>query len=303
MGMDTGNKKRVGVIALDQDGSETFYSFKYQIKEGNCSVQSGLDWQDCDFKNAEEAVVAGLNFEITYSIVQTNCSKERFSFLRGDCVSLPKGDGGECRGNAFVDMENTIADFSQTCNVKTGEKEPLPKNCPGCPRDIPVDSPELKEALDHSIVKLNAENNHTFYFKIDTVKKATSQVVAGTKYVIEFIARETKCSKESNTELTEDCEIKHLGTTMMRRPPGFSPFRSVSVQEFKVGTTDSYFIEGVVATTPPYDTEIHDDLIPDIHVQPDSLSFKLISDFPEATSHKCPGRPWRPASWKDPNTD
>ncbi|GAB1300144.1 Histidine-rich glycoprotein [Apodemus speciosus] len=38
------------------DGSEEFYSFTYQIKEGNCSVQSGLDWQDCDFKNAEEAL-------------------------------------------------------------------------------------------------------------------------------------------------------------------------------------------------------------------------------------------------------
>lgn len=41
----------------------------------------------------------------------------------------------------------------------------------------------------------------------------TLQVVAGTNYVIEFIARETKCSKESNTELTEDCEIKHLGVS------------------------------------------------------------------------------------------
>ena len=39
-----------------QDGSATFYSFNYQIKEGNCSAQRGLAWQDCDFKDAEEAV-------------------------------------------------------------------------------------------------------------------------------------------------------------------------------------------------------------------------------------------------------
>jgi kininogen len=69
------------------------------------------------------------------------------------------------------------------------------------------------------------------------------------------------------------------------------------------GFQDSDFIEDVVAITPPYDTGAPDDLIPDIHVQPDSLSFKLISDFPEATSQKCPGRPWKPASWKDPNTE
>ena len=54
--------------------------------------------------------------------------------------------------------------------------ELLPKNCRGCPKNIPVDSPELKEALGHSITQLNAENNHTFYFMIYTVKKATSQV-------------------------------------------------------------------------------------------------------------------------------
>ncbi|XP_034371282.1 kininogen-1 isoform X3 [Arvicanthis niloticus] len=401
------------------DGSETFYSFKYQIKEGNCSVQSGVTWQDCDLKNAEEAatgectatlgkrgnkfsiasqtcnitlgkgpivtdeyhclgcvhpistdspdlepvmkhaiehfnnktdhshlfalrevksanrqVVAGINFDIIYSIVQTNCSKDRFPSLHEYCVSLPNGDDGECRGNAFVDMDNKIADFSQSCDLYPGHDlvEPLPKHCPGCPKDIPTDSPELKDALGYSIAQLNAENNHTFYFKIDTVKKATSQVVGGIKYVIEFIARETKCSKESNTELTADCEINHAGqslnchanvymrpwenkvfptvkcqalemTTMMRRPPGFSPFRSNPGQETKEGTTDSDFIEGVVATTPPYDTEIHDDLIPAIHVQPDSLSFKLISDFPETTSQKCPGRPWKPVSWKDPNTE
>ncbi|XP_028640543.1 kininogen-1-like [Grammomys surdaster] len=101
---------------------------------------------------------------------------------------------------------------------------------------------------------------------------------------------------------TVKCQALEM-TSMMRRPPGFSPFRGKQAQVTKEGTTDSDFIEGVVATTSPYDTEIHDDLIPAIHVQPDSLSFKLISDFPETTSQKCPGRPWKPVSWKDPNTE
>lgn len=41
---------------------------------------------------------------------------------------------------------------------------------------IPVDSPQLKEPLNHSIAKLNEENNGTFYFKIDIVRSATVQV-------------------------------------------------------------------------------------------------------------------------------
>ncbi|XP_052596285.1 kininogen-1 isoform X2 [Peromyscus californicus insignis] len=335
-------------------GSETFYSFKYQIKEGNCSVQSGLTWQDCHYKDAEEAasgectavvgkrgtkkfsvatqaceitpgngpvmtakytclgcvypistdsselepilkhaiqhfnnhtdhshlfaleevkraqrqVVAGLNFEITYSIVQTNCSRKHFRLLTPECKSLPNGDVGECRDNAFVNIDQKIASFSQSCDIYPGEdlSHPLPENCPGCPRSIPANSPELTEALGHAIRKLNTENNHAFYFKIDTVKKATSQVVSGMIYTMEFIARETECSKESNTELTANCEAKPAGqslncnanvylkpwenkaeatvdcqalemSTMMRRPPGFSPFRGVQVQETKAGAT------------------------------------------------------------------
>ncbi|XP_055480799.1 kininogen-1 isoform X2 [Psammomys obesus] len=400
--------------------SGTFYSFKYKIKEGNCSIQSGLTWQDCDYKDVEAAdngectatvgkrgpkkfsvatqtckitpgkgpvvetkftcmgcvypistnnpdlepilkhaiehfnnntnhshlftlrevkrayrqVVAGLNFEINYSIVQTNCSKEHFQLLHPSCKASPDGDLGECRDNAYVDIAQNIADISQSCDLYPGEDltQPLPEICPGCPVVIPVDSPDLKEPLGHSIKKLNAEHNHPFYFKIDSVIKATSQVVAGINYFIEFIARETNCSKESDTELTENCETKHLGQILkckanvyMRpwenkvqptvnchasnmallriRPPGFSPFRAVQVQETNKGATDSDFIEGVVATTSPHATEIRDDLIPDIHVQPDSLSFKPISDFPEATSHKCPGRPWKPVNAKDHTTE
>ncbi|KAL1787317.1 kininogen-1 isoform X2 [Sigmodon hispidus] len=333
-------------------GSETFYSFKYEIKESNCSVQSGLSWQDCYYKDAQEAasgectttvrkrgsnkftvatqtckitpvedltanytclgcvypistddpdlkpilkhaiehfnnnthhshlfaleevkkaqrqVVAGLNFEITYSIVQTNCSKEHFLRLSPECKSLLNGDVGECRDNAFVDMNGKIADFSQNCGVYPGEdlSQLLPENCAGCPKDIPVDSPELTEALGHAITKLNTENNHSFYFKIGTVKKARSQVVGGMKYFMEFIARETECSKDSNTELKANCEAKPAGQnlnckanvymrpwenkvestvncealdmmSMIRRPPGFSPFRSVQVKETKDGKT------------------------------------------------------------------
>ncbi|XP_047421046.1 kininogen-1 isoform X2 [Sciurus carolinensis] len=333
---------------------ETFYSFKYQIKEGDCPVQSGKTWQDCDYKGAEEAatgectatvgkrgstkfsvatqicqitpaegpvltaqyichgcvhpistespdldpilkhaiqhfnnntnhsylfalgevkraqrqVVAGWNYEITYSIVQTDCLKKDFLLLTPDCKSLSNGDMGECTDSAFVDPQLRIASFSQNCDIYPGEDfvQPHPEICPGCPLEIPVDSPELKEALTHSIAKLNAENNETFYFKIDTVKRAAAQVVAGKKFFIEFTARETTCSKENNTELTESCETKTPGQslscnaevyviswekkiyptincqargmmTWMKRPPGFSPFRLSYPKKTRGGTT------------------------------------------------------------------
>ena len=98
------------------------------------------------------------------------------------------------------------------------------------------------------------------------MKKATVQVVAGLKYSIVFIARETTCSKGSNEELTKSCEINIHGqilhcdanvyvvpweekvyptvncqplgqTSLMKRPPGFSPFRSVQVMKTEGSTT------------------------------------------------------------------
>lgn len=337
------------------DDPDTFYSFKYEIREGNCSVQSGKTWQDCDYiesaqaatgecsatvgkrgnmkfsvatqtcqitpaegpvvraqfdclgcvhpistaspelepvlrhaiehfnnntdhshlfalkevKRAHRQVVSGWNYGITYSIAQTNCSKENFLFLTPDCKSLLNGDIGECTDEAHVDPQLRIASFSQKCDLYPGEDFVQPsKICTGCPKDIPVNSPELEVPLNHSIAKLNAENNGTFYFKVDKVKSATVQVVAGEKFSVEFTARETMCSKESNEELTESCQINKYGqaleckaeifvipwekkiyptvncqplikTILMKRPPGFSPFRSVPMKKIEEGTTVS----------------------------------------------------------------
>ncbi|KFO33178.1 kininogen-1 isoform X2 [Fukomys damarensis] len=326
---------------------DVFYSIKYEVKEGDCPVQSDKTWQDCEYKDAEEAatgectaivgkrqndrftvasqschiipaggpvvtteyaclgcphpistespeltpilthgiqhfnnntkhaylftlgevrraqrqVVSGWNYEIAYSIVQTNCSKEKFLLLSPECKFLLDGDAGECVDNVYVDHQERIDSFSQNCKVYQGLDFVVPtsKFCAGCPLPIPADDEELQEALTHSIRKLNAENNETFYFKVDTVKRATAQIVSGKKFSIEFIASETTCSKESNQELTESCETKKPGQrltcnaavlvipweekiqttvncqtlgkmTLMKRPPGFSPFRTVQIQ-------------------------------------------------------------------------
>lgn len=38
-------------------------------------------------------------------------------------------------------------------------------------------------------------------------------MVAGRKFAIEFTARETTCSKESNEELTKNCETNKFGVS------------------------------------------------------------------------------------------
>ncbi|XP_006884168.1 PREDICTED: kininogen-2-like [Elephantulus edwardii] len=340
------------VIKMEDSG--TFYTIKYEIKEGDCPVHSGKTWQDCDFseaadaatgectatvkkgtkkmilatqtchitpaegavvttqyncfgcvhpistespdlepvlryaiqhfnnntehshlfvlhkiKSAKRQVVAGWNYEIAYSIAQTNCSKGNFLFLTPECTSIQNGDSGECRDLAHVDTQLRIVSLSQNCDLYPAEEFVLPRICPGCPKEIGADDPGLQEALDHSIIKLNAENNATFYFKMDSVKKATVQVVAGKKYSIVFTAKETMCSKENKEELlTKSCDFNTDGKALeckadvyvipwerkvyptvnckaqvldalRKRPPGFSPFRAAGNQAGTKVTTVS----------------------------------------------------------------
>lgn len=207
--------------------------------------------------SAQRQVVAGWNYNITYLIQETNCSKTNFLFLTPECQPHSNGDLGECNSEIYVNIEQRIMPTSQKCHIFPEKPlPPPPRMCVGCPKEIPLDTPELKEALDHSIKKFNAENNETFYFKVDEVLTARSQVVAGMKYFIQFKARETTCSKESDIELIENCAtseperslhcdaevvvvpwekkvyptvkcISRLSRLIFtKRPPGFSPFRS-----------------------------------------------------------------------------
>lgn len=58
-----------------------------------------------------------------------------------------------------------------------------------------------------------------------------------------------------------------------------------------------------IKPTPTQNDSDDDDWIPSIQVEPHSLSFNLLSDFPEITSPKCPGRPWKTVSEMNPATE
>ncbi|KAM9177437.1 kininogen-2-like [Dugong dugon] len=77
------------------------------------------------------------------------------------------------------------------------------------------------------------------------------------------------------------------------------PGRAGTFSDFR----DSDLIATVRPHTQPPPTENDDDWIPDIQIEPNRLSFSLISDFPETTSPKCPGRPWKPVNGMNPTAE
>nr|XP_020844610.1 kininogen-1 isoform X2 [Phascolarctos cinereus] len=198
--------------------------------------------------NASRQVVNGWNYKIQYSIVQTDCSKKEDGQLSDKCKPTPQGEISVCSDFTYVDPQMKISIVSQACN-------PGSDSASSVTQKMSVYSPELKEPLRHSLEKINSENKNNFYFKMETIEKAESPAGPGPKYIIEFLIKETECSKEKD-KYSEDCAFKESGDglkcianvsvedegtfnptvrcehpteMLMKRPPGFSPFRAAAV--------------------------------------------------------------------------
>uniref|UniRef100_A0A8C3P5Q0 Kininogen 1 n=1 Tax=Cyanoderma ruficeps TaxID=181631 RepID=A0A8C3P5Q0_9PASS len=114
-------------------------------------------------------VVAGWNYIIKYDIEETNCSKDQFQDLTPECKITSRGVT-KCEAKAFQNLQplsilNLLFLRSETCCSLSVEETVVAAICPGCPRTIPNDSPELKELLKVSMEKYNSESNDDFYYK------------------------------------------------------------------------------------------------------------------------------------------
>ncbi|XP_023357159.1 kininogen-1 isoform X1 [Sarcophilus harrisii] len=189
---------------------------------------------------ASRQVVNGWNYKFQYSIIQTDCLKETDQ-LNSECQPKPQGEIRICSDSAYEDAHMNISITSQTCNLENELNSSI--------------SPELREPLKHSLEKINSETKSNFYFKTLRILKAEPLVGSGTGHTIEFYIKETECSKEKE-KYSEYCGFNEFGNVLkctanvleeegtfkptvlceepvqvlMKRPPGFSPFRSSLVE-------------------------------------------------------------------------
>nr|KAF6477794.1 kininogen 1 [Molossus molossus] len=114
---------RITEVTKTKD-ENTFYSVKYEIKEGDCPVQSDKTWQDCDYKESEHAAT------------------------------------GECTATVGKRENMKFSVATQTCNITPGKGSVVTSqyDCLGCVHPISTTSPELDPVLGHAIQHFN---NHT----------------------------------------------------------------------------------------------------------------------------------------------
>uniref|UniRef100_A0A8C3S467 Kininogen 1 n=1 Tax=Chelydra serpentina TaxID=8475 RepID=A0A8C3S467_CHESE len=213
----------------------------------NRSEQSSL-FEVGEIIKASRQVVAGWNYAVEYEIKETNCTKNNFQDLSPECKPIVGGHVGRCEAKAYVDLSDTIVDVAQKCKFPVEETVTPPISvCAGCPRPIPINSAELEEPLKAALEKYNEESNDDFYYKTEAILYATMQV---------GILLSFSCSVLFRTTSPYFIEMAHVGfiyfsqvyvipwtktvrptvnctketNTLIRRPPGFTPFRSLAVE-------------------------------------------------------------------------
>ncbi|XP_074447688.1 kininogen-1 isoform X3 [Larus michahellis] len=243
---------------ISSDSSKVSEILKKAIQKFNRHSTEPALFKLVEIKEAKIQVVAGWNYIIKYEIEETNCSKEQFQDLTPECKPTSRGRVGKCDAKAYENLQEQLVDTASQCKLPV-EETVIPATRTGCPKTIPKDSPELKELLKVSLEKYNSESNDDFYYKAGEIKAATVQVVAGQNYHVTFTVQKTNCSKKEFEKFNEDCEAtsdsvpqpceaqihvipwdnkifpqvncskERSMEVLIRRPPGFTPFRSAAM--------------------------------------------------------------------------
>lgn len=98
-----------------------------------------------------------------------------FSFHRPKYEEFQKAGLYNCFPQPLPTL-NLLFLRSETCCSLPVKETVVAAICPGCPRTIPNDSPELKELLKVSMEKYNSESNDDFHYKGGEIESATVQV-------------------------------------------------------------------------------------------------------------------------------
>ncbi|KAM9544113.1 kininogen-1 isoform 2-T2 [Guaruba guarouba] len=316
---------------ISSDSSVVLEILKQAIQKFNKHSAEPALFKLVEIKEATRQVVAGWNYAIKYEIEETNCSKDQFEDLTPECKTTSRGRVGKCDAKAYQSLQNVIVDIASQCKLPV-EETVIPATQIGCPKAVPKDDPELKELLKVSMEKYNSESNDDFYYKSGEIEAATVQVVEGQKYHVTFAVRKTNCSKTDFEKINEDCEAtsdsvplsceaqihvipwenkifpqvncskERSMAVLLRRPPGFTPFRSLVIlnQPNEISCSDKNEEEKQRPEKEIREDEqrpdketTEDEQRPDKEIREDGGQELEGEDRSESLLPRCPGKPWK----------
>ncbi|XP_078522656.1 uncharacterized protein LOC144791763 [Lissotriton helveticus] len=154
-------------------------------------------------------------FFLTIDVLETDChvlSGKRFE----DCHirSIHRTVFGRCKAIVYINLpRRTVKLYSYSCTLSSVPPAIISRMCPDCPV-FTRDTDSYTAKAESMVARYNRESNNTHYFKLDDIERAAMQWVFKASYFVEFIVKETNCSRleadVSHCEFLDD-EHAHVG--------------------------------------------------------------------------------------------
>ncbi|XP_051980460.1 kininogen-like [Xyrauchen texanus] len=243
--------------AQNESGEVLFVRFT--SRETDCPAGGDKVWQQCDYLQQADKVLRNCHAKVLFT-------ETGHELVLHDCSAEPSIISEKAR-------------------------------CLGCPENIDIYKEELREPLIHSLARANSMTNHMHLFLFKSLSSATKQVVAGFRYKLQFDMEKSNCTKSEFKAVTEECHAvqeerefmqcnstvdvapwRHespevhtecaagarMGGSRIKRPPGWSPLRSMP-------------------SKPPSPKPIE---------KPEEESKEIMS-ITQRTPLNCPSKPWK----------
>ncbi|KAL6035355.1 hypothetical protein STEG23_036379 [Scotinomys teguina] len=138
----------------------------------------------------------GSLFYLTLDVLETDChvlSKK----AQKDCNprSLHQSVYGQCKAMFHINKpQRVLYLLAYNCTLRPVSQRKIHSMCPDCPGPVDLSDPRVLEAATESLAKFNSENPSKQY-SLFKVIRATSQWVVGPSYFVDYLIKESSCTK------------------------------------------------------------------------------------------------------------
>ncbi|XP_028731044.1 fetuin-B [Peromyscus leucopus] len=138
----------------------------------------------------------GSVFYLTLDVLETDChvlSKK----AQKDCNPrvLHESVYGQCKALFHINKPRRVLYLlAYNCTLRPVSQRKIHFMCPDCPGPVDLSDPRVLEAATESLAKFNSESPSKQYSLVK-VTRATSQWVAGPFYFVDYLIKESSCTK------------------------------------------------------------------------------------------------------------
>ncbi|XP_019358914.1 PREDICTED: T-kininogen 2-like [Gavialis gangeticus] len=186
---------------VDCDHPEVFEAVDIALRKYNRDKADGNQFALYMVMDAQRTAGPGAQFFVKYQIRESTCAiGEGKPWQDCDYRESVEAESGECTAEVYIDKTQKISNVSQECRIRPAHV------CAGCKQPMDRDSPDLLPILKLAVQNFNKRSQKRYLYDVGEIIKATSQVVAGINYEVEYKIKETNCSKDEYQDLHPECK-------------------------------------------------------------------------------------------------